>query len=71
MTNKMIGRIIGLLFFIIIGFVIWTILKLVFQLGRVSGEINRKFEEMENQKRKSSFKRGGVIEINKDDYKVE
>jgi len=69
----MIGRLLGLVFFFIIGFFVWSLLKLIFQLGRTSGEINRKFEEMNRAKsdKNSGNKKGKVIELDRDQYKVE
>jgi len=68
----MIGRLLGLVFFIFIGFMVWNLLKLIFQLGRASGEINRKFESMNRAKRdKNSGKKDKVIELDRDQYKVE
>jgi len=68
----MILRLLGIFVFFIIGFMVWSILKLIFQLGRTSGEINKRFEEMQKDRtgRKDS-KKGKVIELDRDQYKVE
>jgi len=68
----MILRLLGIFIFFIIGFMVWSILKLIFQLGRSSGELNKKFEEMQkNRPGRSDGKRGKVIELDRDQYKVE
>lgn len=65
-------RIIGFFIFAIIGIMVWNILKLVFQLGRTSGELNRKYEEMQrNRSDRGSSKKDKTIELNRDQYKVE
>lgn len=65
-------RIIGFFIFAIIGIMVWNILKLVFQLGRTSGELNRKYEEMQrNRSGRGSSKKDKTIELNRDQYKVE
>ncbi len=68
-------RLIGIFFFFIIGFVVWSLLKLIFQLGRTSGELNRKYDEIRRDKsgkgKNGNGSKGEVIELKKDQYKVE
>lgn len=65
-------RIIGLFVFFIIGVMVWNILKLVFQVGRTSGELNRKYEDMQRERSgNGDRKKGKVIELDRDQYKVE
>lgn len=67
----MILRLLGIFVFFIIGFMVWSILKLIFQLGRTSGEINKKFEDMQKKSGRNDGKKGKVIELDRDQYKVE
>lgn len=65
-------RLLGIFVFFIIGIMVWSILKLIFQLGRTSGDLNRKFEEMQkNRSGRNDGKKGKVIELDRDQYKVE
>jgi hypothetical protein len=68
----MILRLLGIFVFFIIGFMVWSILKLIFQLGRTSGDLGRKFEDMQKKKsNRNDGKKGKVIELDRDQYKVE
>ncbi|HNX24603.1 MAG TPA: hypothetical protein PKG60_11195 [Spirochaetota bacterium] len=68
----MIGRFFSLIFFIFIGYIILKLLKLIFQIGKTTGEFNRRVDEMNRSKKPSSGeKKGDVIELDKDQYKVE
>ena len=68
----MIGRILSLLFFILIGYLILKLLKFIFLIGKTTGEFNRKAEEMNrNRGTSGSGKKGDVIELDKNQYKVE
>lgn len=65
-------RLIGMFIFVIIGFMVWGVLRLIFQLGRTSGELGRKFEDMQkNKSGRGDGKKGKVIELDRDQYKVE
>lgn len=68
----MIGRFFSLIFFIIIGYITWTLIKLIFKVGKTAGEFNQRVDEM-NRSRQSprSDKKGDVIELDKNQYKVE
>jgi len=64
----MIGRMLGILFFIFIGYIIFKILKLIFKAGQATNEFNHRVNEMN----KSKFsKKDKVIELDKNQYKVE
>jgi len=69
----MIGKFFSLIFFIFIGYVILKILKLIFQVGKTAGEFNQRVDEMNRSKGASanSGKKGDVIELDKNQYKVE
>jgi|GEM_PF-2245958 len=73
----MILKLIQIIFFIIVIYVLINFIKLVFKVGKSASEINRKIDEMNKNKRSgSSAKRNnrqkdGVIELDKNQYKVE
>jgi len=68
----MIGRFFSLIFFIFIGYIILKLMRLIFQVGRTAGEFNQRVDEMNRSKKSSgSEKKGDVIELNKNQYKVE
>lgn len=65
-------RLIGMFVFFIIGIMVWSVLKLIFQLGRTSGELGRKFEDMQNERSgRGRGKKEKVIELDRDQYRVE
>ncbi len=66
------GAIFRLLFFIFIGYIVLKLLKLIFQVGKTAGEFNRRVDEMNQSKKTSNAgKKGDVIELDKNQYKVE
>ncbi len=68
----MIGGLIRLLFFIFIGYIVFKLLRLIFQIGRTTGEFNRRVDEMNRSKSNArAGKKGDVIELDKNQYKVE
>ena len=68
----MLGGLFRLLFFIFIGYIVFKLLRLIFQIGRTTGEFNRRVDEMNRSKNSSrSGKKGDVIELDKNQYKVE
>ncbi len=68
----MIGRFFSLIFFIFIGYVIWKLLKFIFAVGKTAGEFNQRVDEMNRSKESSGAgKKGKVIELDKNQYKVE
>jgi len=64
-----IGRIISILFFVFVGYIIFKLLKLIFRVGQATNEFNHRVNEM--NKSKSNTKDNNVIELDKDQYKVE
>ncbi|HOP62508.1 MAG TPA: hypothetical protein PK358_07505 [Spirochaetota bacterium] len=65
-------RLLGFLVFFVIGMVVWTLIKLIFHLGRTSGQLNNKFDDMQkNRTGKGAGRKGKVIELDRDQYKVE
>jgi len=65
----MIGGLFRLLFFIFIGYIV---LKLIFQIGKTAGEFNQRVDDMNRSKNSSrSGRKGDIIELDKDQYKVE
>ena len=68
----MIGRLFSLIFFIIMGYIILKLLKLIFQVGKTAGEFNQRIDEINRSKKASGRgKNGSVIELDKNQYKVE
>jgi hypothetical protein len=68
----MIGKFFSIIFFIFIGLITWKILKLIFQIGKAAGDFNRRADEIhKSNERSGSRKKGNVIELDKDQYKVE
>lgn len=70
-------KLLQLILLIIVGYFIISFIRLVFNLGRSASEINRKINEMnkgKGQKKGGSRKgsdKNGVIELDKNQYKVE
>ena len=63
-----IGRMFTLLFFILVGYITFKILKFIFKAGKAANEFNHRVNEMN----KSKFsKKDDVIELDKNQYKVE
>ena len=60
-------RIFTLFFFIFLGYIIFKILKFIFKAGEATNEFNRRVKEMN----KSKDKKDNVIELDKNQYKVE
>ena len=67
----MIGRILSLFFFILIGYLILKFLKLIFLIGKTTGEFNRRADEMNRGRKSGRGEKGDVIELDKNQYKVE
>jgi len=68
----MIGRFFSLIFFIFIGYIILKLLKFIFSVGKTAGEFNQRVDEMNRSKQSSGAgKKGKVIELDKNQYKVE
>ncbi|PKL17391.1 MAG: hypothetical protein CVV49_11285 [Spirochaetae bacterium HGW-Spirochaetae-5] len=68
----MIGRFFSLIFFIFIGYITWKLIKFIFKVGKTAGEFNQRVDEMNRSRQSSrSGKKGDVIELDKNQYKVE
>jgi len=68
----MIGKFFSLILFFLIGYIILKFLKLIFQVGKTAGEFNQRVDEMNRSKKNSgSSKKGDIIELDKNQYKVE
>ena len=63
-----IGRIISILFFFLVGYIIFKLLKFIFKAGQATNEFNHRVREMN---RPRSNKDDNVIELDKNQYKVE
>jgi len=63
-----IGRMIGILFFIFAGYIIFKLLKFIFKVGQATNEFNHRVNEMNKSK---ANKKDNVIELDKNQYKVE
>ena len=61
-------RLFSFLFFIVLGYIIFKLLKLIFKAGQATNEFNHRVNEM---KRSKSNKNDKVIELDKNQYKVE
>ena len=64
-----IGQMFKLLFFALFVYVLYSLFRLILRAGRLANEQRRRDNIRENGPRPG--KRDGVIEIDKDDYKVE
>jgi len=64
-----IGQMLKLLFFALFVYVLYSLFRLILRAGRLANEQRRRDNIRENGPRPG--KRDGVIEIDKDDYKVE
>jgi len=67
---SLIGRMLTFIFFILIGYIIFKILKFIFKAGQATNEFNRRVEEM-NKSKSNKNKNNNVIELDKNQYKVE
>jgi hypothetical protein len=66
------GGIFRLIFFIFLGYLILKILKFIFLIGKTTGEFKKKADEMNGKDRTSGHgKKENVIELDKNQYKVE
>jgi hypothetical protein len=63
-----IGRLFSILFFIIVGYITFKLLKFIFKAGQATNEFNHRVNEMNKSK---SNKKDNVIELDKNQYKVE
>lgn len=69
----MIIRLFQMLFFVFLIYLVLGIVKFIFRLGRTTAEINSRLDEKKREARGKSRgeKNNGVIELDKDQYKVE
>lgn len=69
----MIIRLFQILFFIFLIYLVLGIVKFIFRLGRTTAEINSRLDDKkrEDRSKNRTGKNGGVIELDKDQYKVE
>lgn len=68
----MFGRLFSFLFYIVVAYFVWSMIKLIFNMGRSTAEFSRRVDEAKkasSQGRKKSDR--DVIELNRDQYKVE
>ena len=67
----MLGRLLSFIFYIILAYFVWSIIKLIFNMGRTTAEFSRRVDEA---KKKSSQSKNqpadNVIELDRDQYKV-
>lgn len=69
----MIGKLFQMIFFVFLIYLVLGIVKFIFRVGKTTAEINSRLDE----KKKNAYgkgkagKNGGVIELDKDQYKVE
>lgn len=65
-------RIFQLLFLLLIGYILYKVVKFFFNLSRGASEARRRMEENRDRMRKGGKNEGGkVIELDKDQYKVD
>ena len=67
----MIARLLQILFFIFIIYLVIGVVKFIFRVGRATGELNRSIHEKNRENRKEGPRKNGIIELDKDQYKVE
>lgn len=68
----MFGRLFSFLFYIIIAYFVWSLIKLIFNMGRSTAEFKHRVDEAGKNSSKRNQKSGrDVIELNRDQYKVE
>lgn len=69
----MIIRLFQMLFFVFLIYLVLGVVKFIFRVGRTTAEINSRLDEKKREGRsKSKVGKGGeVIELDKDQYKVE
>ena len=68
----MFGRLFSFLFYIFVAYIVFTLIKLIFNVGKTAGEFNRRVDDMKQASHEKTKKAdNGVIELKRDDYKVE
>jgi len=66
----LIGRLFSILFFVIVGYITFKLLKFIFKAGQATNEFNHRVNEM-NKSKSDKDKKDKVIELDKNQYKVE
>lgn len=68
----MIGRLFQILFFIFLIYLVIGVVKFIFRLGKTTAELNSRLDEKKKESRGRSGRRNDdVIELDRDQYKVE
>ncbi|MFA5519615.1 MAG: hypothetical protein WDA74_10210 [Spirochaetota bacterium] len=69
----MIIRLFQMLFFVFLIYLVLGIVKFIFRVGKTTAEINSRLDERKKKayNKGKAGKNGGVIELDKDQYKVE
>lgn len=69
----MIARLLQIIFFIFLIYLVIGVVKFIFKLGRTTADLNRKLDEKSKNSHGNRRDRRGneIIELDKDQYKVE
>ncbi len=71
----MIGRLFQILFFVFLVYLVIGVVKFIFRLGRTTAELNSRLDEKKRGARSSRGSSGNkendIIELDRDQYKVE
>ncbi len=69
----MIARVFQIIFFVVLIYIVIGVVKFIFRLGRTTAELNSKLDEKSRNAAGNRGDRKGneIIELNKDQYKVE
>ena len=68
----MFARLFSFLMYIIVAYIVFALIRTIFNMGKTAGEFNRRVDEMNRTKRENNSRRGkDVIELDRDQYKVE
>ncbi|NLV68653.1 MAG: hypothetical protein GXY14_13370 [Spirochaetes bacterium] len=67
----MLGRLLSFIFYIILAYFVWSIIKLIFNMGRTTAEFSRRVDEAKKKSSQSKKQPAdNVIELDRDQYKV-
>ena len=69
----MIVRVFQIIFFVVLIYIVIGVVKFIFRLGRTTAELNSKLDEKSRNAagNRRDRKENEIIELNKDQYKVE
>ena len=71
----MIGRLFQILFFVFLVYLVIGVVKFIFRLGRTTAELNSRLDEKKRSARsregRTGEKENDIIELDRDQYKVE